>query len=144
MRLFGTGGTAKYDPYWKTIYYVQTCVSSKVGFGKEIVVDFYAPLDLHSPNNEIKYDYKSLGDDVQLLETNEYKFCYKQCYKMCYYVQKMHMREILKMRCEFIKDDKESIWFRGATDIITRKMVLRNQDILRQDLKKQLNEEYRA
>ena len=63
--------------FWKTISYVQTCVKSKKGFGKEIQVDFYAPLDFANPNNEIKYDFRSLGDDVELLSTNEYKYCVK-------------------------------------------------------------------
>jgi hypothetical protein len=39
---------------------------------------------------------------------------------MCYYLQKLYNIEILKMKCEFLKDDNDSIWFTYAQDIVTR------------------------
>ena len=33
---------------------------------------------------------------------------------MCYYIQKIHKIEVLKMRCEFVKDDHGTIWFTYA------------------------------
>ena len=37
-----------------------------------------------------EYDYKALGDDVDLIHTDEHRYCLKQVYKMCYYVQKLY------------------------------------------------------
>ena len=39
---------------------------------------------------------------------------------MAYYVQKLHRIEILKMVCEFLKDETGSIWFSYAHDITSR------------------------
>jgi hypothetical protein len=103
-------------------------VKAKRGFGKEFVVDYYAPLDLGKPEAEIKYDFRSLGEDVDILSNNEYKYCVKQCYKMCFYVQKLYNIEILKMKCEFMKDENNSIWFTYASKISTRNINLRTEE----------------
>jgi hypothetical protein len=40
---------------------------------------------------EIVYDFKSLGEDEDLIKRGkEERYCLKQCYKMCYYIQKFH------------------------------------------------------
>lgn len=36
----------KVEQFWRSLCYIQTCVKAKKGFGKGIVVDFFAPLDL--------------------------------------------------------------------------------------------------
>ena len=41
---------------------------------------------------------------------------------MCYYVQKVYNFEVLKMRCEFMKDENGQIWFFYASDIQVRCM----------------------
>ena len=55
---------------------------------------------------------------------NDFKYCLKQCYKMCYYVQKIWNKEILKMRCDFAKDDNGTIWFTYATRIFIKDMAV--------------------
>ena len=72
--------------YWRNVSHIQTCVKSKKGIGKPIKVIFYAPIDLQEPDAEIKYDFRAIGDDVELLMKDEYKYCLKQCYKMAYFV----------------------------------------------------------
>jgi hypothetical protein len=57
----------KIELYWKTISYVQTCIKAKRGFGKEIVVEFYAPLDLNKPASDIKYEFRRIGEDLDLI-----------------------------------------------------------------------------
>lgn len=34
----------------------------------------------------INYDYKSLGEDIDLLKTDKERYCLKQAYKMCFYI----------------------------------------------------------
>ena len=51
---------------------------------------------------------------------------------MCYYISKLHHYEVLRMRCEFVKDDNNTIWFRHASDIWVRpnntaKMAIESQ-----------------
>jgi hypothetical protein len=84
------------------------------------VVNFYAPIDPSHPDAEIMYDFKAIGEDVELLMKDEYKYCLKQCYKMSYFISKLYAIEVLKMTCEFLKDDNESIWFSYAYNIISR------------------------
>lgn len=76
-----------------------------------IVVNFFAPINLDEPLGPITYDYAALGGDEELIRNNEERYCLKQVYKMCYYVAKLHMCEILRMRCEFVKDYHGTIWF---------------------------------
>ena len=53
--------------FLKNYQVVQTCIKSKRGLGEPIIVTFRAPIDPENPNNEIKYDYASLGEDVHLI-----------------------------------------------------------------------------
>jgi len=39
---------------------------------------------------------------------------------MCFYISKLYQFEILRMRCEFVKDENNSIWFLYASDIWVR------------------------
>ena len=41
---------------------------------------------MDDPEGDIEYDYKSLGDDKLLINTDEEKYCLKQVYKMCHYI----------------------------------------------------------
>lgn len=97
------------DDYWKKVSCVQTNIKSKLGCGTPIIVKFYAPVDQSEPENEIKYDFRSLGDDGDLVRQDQHQYCLKQCYKMCYYVSKVYNVEILKMRCEFLKDENGTV-----------------------------------
>jgi hypothetical protein len=86
------------------------------------VVRFYAPLDHQGPDDEIVYDFKKFGEEVELLKAgDDYTYCLLQCYKMCFYVQKMHQTEILKMKAEFSKDENGTIWFVFASQIGQRR-----------------------
>ena len=134
----------KSDHFWQTINFVQTCVKAKKGFGKEFVVEYYAPLDVAKPEDEIKYDYRSLGDDVDILSTNEYKYCVKQCYKMCFYVQKIYNIEILRMKCEFLKDENNSIWLTYASNISTRSRLSREEEQFKVNVRKAINKDHQA
>lgn len=129
----------KSDPQWKTINYVQTCVKAKKGFGKLIIVDFFAPMDMLQLQEDVRFNYKALGEDIELLETNEYAFCVKQCYKMCYYVQKLYQMDVLKMKCEFLKDDNDSIWFSHAQDIVTRNTIGRELELKQTSIRQAIN-----
>lgn len=92
---------------------LQTCVKrvGKINMDSPIVVNFFAPINLDEPLGPITYDYAALGGDEELIRNNEERYCLKQVYKMCYYVAKLHMCEILRMRCEFVKDYHGTIWF---------------------------------
>ena len=48
------------------------------------------------------------------------KYVMKQCLKYCYYAQKVHNKEILKMKAEFFKDMNGKIWFFYARGIQCR------------------------
>ena len=87
MRVFQSG---KSDRWADSVMYVQTTIKSRTGLGVPIFVEFYAPLDLKRLDDEIKYDWRGLGDDIDLIQNDERKYCIKQCYKMAYYIQKMH------------------------------------------------------
>ena len=99
------------DDFWMTISCIQTNVKSKIGCGKPFIIKYYAPLNPEDPDEEVKYDYRALGEDVFLIHNDEYQYCLKQCYKMCYYISKVYEIEILKMRCEFNRDENGTIWF---------------------------------
>lgn len=62
--------------YWKNVVYIQTNVKSRIGCGTPIVVKFYAPLDHDNPEAEIAFDYKTLGDEVELIKAgDDYTYC---------------------------------------------------------------------
>ena len=65
---------------------VQTCIKSKRGLGEPIIVKFRAPMDFNEPEKDVNYDYKSMGDDLELILNDEHKYCTKMCLKMCYYI----------------------------------------------------------
>ena len=54
---------------YKTNLYqsVQTCLKSKRGLGEPIIVKFYAPMRVSEPDEKIEYNYRTLGDDVDLI-----------------------------------------------------------------------------
>lgn len=57
----------------------------------------------------------------------------KQVYKMCYYLHKLQYIDVLRMKCEFAKDDNGTIWFVHASDIYVRMNVFKkDEDMLRQ------------
>ena len=43
---------------------------------------------------------------------------------MCYYITKIYQYEILKMKCEFVKDIHGTIWFYHASQILARQNML--------------------
>lgn len=104
--------------------FIQTAIKSRTGIGKPIVIHFYAPaptMEKGEMYKTVKYNFRECGEDIKLIMSgDDTRFCLKQCFKMCYYVQKMHKVEILKMRCEFAKDDNGSIWFLYANQIYRR------------------------
>lgn len=116
-----TFGKRANDDFWKSVISVQTNVKAQIGCGTPIIVNFFAPVNKDSLADEIKYDFRSLGDDEDLLIRNdERKYCLKQCYKMCYYVTQLYQCEIIRMRCEFVKDHNRTIWFTHASKIWAR------------------------
>ena len=54
---------------YKTNLYqsVQTCLKSKRGLGEPIIVKFYAPMKVSEPDEKIVYDFRSFGEDVELI-----------------------------------------------------------------------------
>ena len=79
------------------------------------MVQFFAPVNSKNPEKEIEYDYRSLGDDEKLIQEDEETYCLKQVYKMAFYVSKLFQMEILRMKCEFLKDHNGTIWFAYAS-----------------------------
>lgn len=81
----------------------------KAGKGVPYDINFLAPLNdssTEAAREEIFYNYKDLGDDLQLLEQEKYEeFCRKQVLKMCYYIKQTKKLEILQMHAEFLKDE---------------------------------------
>jgi hypothetical protein len=67
----------------------------------------------------------------------------KQCYKICYYLQKLYNIEILKMKCEFLKDDNDSIWFTYAQDIVTRNTNSRELELNQVNVRKAINNDHK-
>jgi hypothetical protein len=112
--------TRAHDEKWKTIQSVQTTVKNKMGCGLPVIVNFYAtmnPDDIHQP---ISYEYKSFGDDLDLMDSDKEKYCIKQVHKMCFYIATVHQIEILRMKCEFLTDEHQTVWFTHARDIHSR------------------------
>ena len=112
--IFSNDANSKALGKTKSYNSVQPCVKSKRGIGEPIIIKFYAPMNMKDTAAKIEYNYKSLGDAVELIQTDEFKYCLMQCYKMAYYVSKLHEIEILRMQCEFLKDDNKTIWFSYA------------------------------
>jgi hypothetical protein len=68
------------DVFWKLIECIQSCVKDKVGIGKPILVQFFAPLDESVPDyHTIDFSsFKKMPDDLQLLNSQLYQeFAYK-------------------------------------------------------------------
>ena len=107
-----------YIDNWKRVRYIQTCIKTRTGIGKPIVIQYYAPMPTVKQGERhatIKYDFRGCGDDFTMIKDgDDYGYCIKQCVKMCFYIQKIHNIDILKMRCEFAKDDNGTIWFTYA------------------------------
>ena len=55
------------NDYWKTIELIQTSIKSATGCGKPISIHFFAPMDEKNPMAEIKYNYKDLPSDCELI-----------------------------------------------------------------------------
>jgi hypothetical protein len=89
-------------------------------------------VDKRDPAKQIIFDFRSLGEDDDLIRTNSERYCLKQVYKFCYYISKLHQIEILRMKCEFARDFHGSIWFQFASEIYVRPNL---------DAKKDLEEE---
>ena len=128
IKAFGEAANANHST--KLFQSVQTCVKSKRGLGEPFIIKFYAPMDVTKPDERIEYNYRSLGDDVELIQTDQFKYCLKQCYKMSFFVQKLYNIEILRMQCEFLKDDNKTIWFTFADQIAFRRIVEKGEDQL--------------
>lgn len=115
--------------------------------GKPIIIQFYAPepqlINAGDSYTTIKYDFRAYGEDINMIKNNDdYGYCMKQCLKMCYYIQKMHNIEILKMRCEFAKDDHGTIWFLYANQIFRRDALGLNQNNQNAKMVKYINKEH--
>lgn len=78
------------DEMWKSMMCIQTNVKSQIGLGYPIHIDFYAPVDINDPEKQIFYNYRDVGDDLQLIKEDEEKYCLKQVLKMCFYIQKIY------------------------------------------------------
>ena len=89
-----------------------------MGCGEPIIINFYAQLD--PADNQIHYNYRKLGEDLALIQSDQTQYCMKQVHKMCFYVQKLYHTEIIRMKCLFVKDYNGTIWFQHAQDIFVR------------------------
>ena len=102
---------------------------------------FYAKINWQDPKSEVVYDFRAYGEDVDLIDHDEQKYCELQCTKIGYFISKLHNIEILRMHCEFLKDENNSIWFiyasniayrviqgRGLEEIKTKKISYINKD----------------
>lgn len=47
---------------------------------------------------------------------------------MAYFMAKLHDVEVLRMQCEFIKDENKTIWFSYASKIAFRRIKSKNDD----------------
>ena len=56
---------------WKEFSSVQTCLKCAKGLGIPYYVKFHANVNLKSPEDEIVYDFRSLGEDVELIQGNK-------------------------------------------------------------------------
>jgi hypothetical protein len=65
----------------------------KFSIGKPLYYEFFAPLNDkndQTAKEEITYDFKSMPDEVTLLEAgNKIDYAKRQCLKICYYLQKV-------------------------------------------------------
>ena len=107
----------------KDITSVQTCLKYKSGLGKPYFVKFYANINWREPNDRILYDLKAFEEEHELIEYDEQTYCMVQCTKIGYFISKMYNIEILRMQCEFLKDENSTIWFTYATKIAYRFIV---------------------
>lgn len=58
----------KSDKIWSKIDCVQTNIRSQLGCGTPISVNFFAPINETNPEKTIIYDFRSLGDDEDLVK----------------------------------------------------------------------------
>ena len=113
--------------FWNRVYYIQTALKMpQFSIGKPVYVDFFAPMNEKNEQTaaeEIKYDFKSYPEDLELLEQGRVQdFCRKQILKMCYYMQRVRSIEVLQMKAEFLVDESGSVWFSFAKDIHYREL----------------------
>ena len=101
-------------------------------------------MNFDEPKKDIVFDYKNLGDDLDLILNNEYQYCMKQCYKMAYYVEKLHNFEILSMNTEFLKDENKTIWFSHASNIRYRYMSSKGEEALKSKRIQYINKDHQA
>ena len=102
----------------------------RTGIGEAIDIHFKAPLNATSKQaskEEIFYDWRSLGDELELLYKGKFKdYARVQCLKMCHYLKKVRNIEILQMNAQFLKDDTKNIWFSYANNIHYRGSIAKN------------------
>jgi hypothetical protein len=120
---------ANNEKYWTKMECIQTNIRANQGYGIPIIVNFYAPVEKRDPLRQINYDFRSLGDDEDLIRNDSEMYCLKQCYKYCYFISKLHQIEILRMKCEFAQDYHGTIWFQYASDIFVRPNMDAKKDL---------------
>jgi hypothetical protein len=67
----------KSDKLWSKIDCVQTNIRAQLGCGTPMVVQFFAPLDEANPDKAIKYDFRALGEDEDLIRGDDEQYCLK-------------------------------------------------------------------
>jgi len=120
---------ANSEKFWTKFECIQTNIRAIQGTGQPIIVNFYAPIDRSNPSKQINFDFRSLGEDEDLIRNDLEKYCLKQVYKYCYYVSKLHQIEILRMKCEFAKDYHGTVWFQYASEIYVRPNMDAKKDL---------------
>jgi len=79
------------DPIWKEIYYIQTVVKAAVSIGKWVIINFTAPVNHKSQEDEINYNFRAFKEDKHL---SLKEICLKIICKIWYYVQIMYRYEV--------------------------------------------------
>lgn len=108
------------DESWKRVDFIQTCLKTRIGYGRRITINFFAKMNDKKLEHALNYNYKRYGRDLYLLYNDQKAYCKKQILKMGFYISKVYHIEILQMKCEFLVDDEGIIWLHNVTNIITR------------------------
>jgi len=63
---------------------------------------------------------------------------------MAFYISKLYEIEILRMQCEFLKDDNKTIWFSFANQIVFRRIRSKTDDQLASKQISYINKDHQA
>mmetsp|Transcript_19291 Transcript_19291/g.35458 ORF Transcript_19291/g.35458 Transcript_19291/m.35458 type:complete len:494 (-) Transcript_19291:35-1516(-) len=127
--MFERGGSA----FWRSLVYIQTVVRSKVGLNEAIFLTF------DSRQRVIKVE----GSENRLMRKQPEEYCRLMMRRVADVLKEYANTELLRMECEFMKDDNGQIWLHYVRKIFVKpfpRIIVQPEEVERKEVKEPTNQ----